>query len=285
MAHTQAIAERLAETLLNNKSDVHDETFPTLVYCSPFRRCAHTAHEIAKKLRDTAAAASSSPDESTTNSQATAVSSVAVRVEEGLTEWLTPSLVVHKESGTRSYPNTPHELVENYKYDTIDLSYLSVNRSVHSKEYELSQSGLDASNPGNISPEYPESEKRLLLRARTTLDNIMDALLEETSLLESAPPSLVIVSHAPCMQALAYNLLGRGDGAAEQITPWPLGGITAFSRLVARGLHLDDEDDHSAEEDEWKLEYYCNTDHMPQEYKDGLEAWSLPGFTKTTSTD
>ncbi len=41
--HAEAIAERLAAT-------VGTEQFPTIVFSSPFRRCAHTAHIIATKL-------------------------------------------------------------------------------------------------------------------------------------------------------------------------------------------------------------------------------------------
>jgi len=278
MQHTQAIADRLAATA----GHAEHEEFPLLIYSSPFRRCAHTAHVIAKTLQ---IAAKTQEEQEL----------VAVRIEDGLTEWLTPSLVVNQETGERTFPKTPQQLVEEYGFDTIDLSYRSVNPSFDTlgeekKDQDSDEDsdvvpGLDDSTPGYISPAFPESENRLLLRAKTTLDNIVDALVEETveSGIFSKPPSLVIVSHAPCLQALAYNLLGGGDSAAEQMKPWPLGGITVFSRLVGVD-DIDGEDDDKPiageEEFEWKLESYGDANHMPQVYKDGLKAWSLPGFTK-----
>ena len=51
--------------------------------------------------------------------------------------------------------------------------------------------------------------------------------------------------------------------------PWPLGGITLFSRDVSG---------EDMEGDGWKLEFYGSTSHMPGEYKQGLKAWSLPCF-------
>jgi broad specificity phosphatase PhoE len=61
MHHAKAIAKRISS----------DIDAPQIVYSSPFARCVHTAHLIALDLQRS-----------------------SVRIEDGLTEWQIPSLLV-----------------------------------------------------------------------------------------------------------------------------------------------------------------------------------------------
>mmetsp|Transcript_28699 Transcript_28699/g.41072 ORF Transcript_28699/g.41072 Transcript_28699/m.41072 type:complete len:91 (+) Transcript_28699:569-841(+) len=86
--------------------------------------------------------------------------------------------------------------------------------------------------------------------------------------------NIVFVAHAPFIQALVFNAIKiiehDEDEARACMKPWPLGGITLFSRDVSG---------EDMEGDGWKLEFYGSTSHMPGEYKEGLKAWSLPCFS------
>jgi len=202
--HAGAIAESIrAET----------EGNPLIIYASPFQRCAHTAHIIAE------------------------ASSTNVRIEEGLTEWLIPSLLV-EQNGKKTEPKSVTQLHE--MYDTIDTSYQFVNPVICD----------DAAQIPKGAPHFPESEENLLARAALTLNRLLE---------KNADKSLCIVSHAPTDQALALFLEGA-DPSESKLGPWPLGGITKFSRTG----------------DLWTMCYYGKTDHMPGEYKPGVKHWSLP---------
>jgi len=75
--------------------------------------------------------------------------------------------------------------------------------------------------------------------------------------------------------------------SSKIVTPWPLGGITMFSRTII----VDEKDgtvnsggcssSHNIIVGKWKCEFYGNTDHMPGEYKKGIGKWSLPSFDDT----
>ena len=175
---------------------------------------------------------------------------VDVCVEEGLTEWQISSLLVDKK-GIKTNPKLTDELAS--VYGTIDLDYQSLNPVSTTEE-----------NVPIGSPHYPESEQGLLKRCSTTLERILEF---------SVGQSFVIVSHAPCDQALAINLEGTAsDASKSKLGPWPLGGITKFSRTI-------DGDNYGA----WNLDFYGDTEHMPGKYKAGLKVSIFFGgrFSKT----
>mmetsp|Transcript_28698 Transcript_28698/g.41071 ORF Transcript_28698/g.41071 Transcript_28698/m.41071 type:complete len:134 (+) Transcript_28698:610-1011(+) len=128
---------------------------------------------------------------------------------------------------------------------------------------------MEMSIPGEKSPQYPENEDQLLLRMRTTLKQIILLLGSK-----EMSNNIVFVAHAPFIQALVFNAIKiiehDEDEARACMKPWPLGGITLFSRDVSG---------EDMEGDGWKLEFYGSTSHMPGEYKEGLKAWSLPCFS------
>jgi hypothetical protein len=162
---------------------------------------------------------------------------------EGLWEWLVPSLLV-EPNGIKTEPRSARDLAS--VYGTIDDSYKSINPVVPD----------DAVDAPEGSPHFIESEEALLRRCATTIQRILDA---------SHGESIAIVSHAPCDQAIAYYLEGAPTTAQSKLGPWPLGGITKFSR-VGSGI--------------WTMEFYGNTDHMPGKYKPGIKQWSLPCLAK-----
>jgi broad specificity phosphatase PhoE len=163
--HAKAIAEQVASSPA--------DTLPSKIYSSPFLRTTHTASILATAL------------------------SKQVNVEEGLYEFLIPSLLVDR-SGTRTYPRTVEELKK--IFHNIDASY--------DKALE-------------ITPEmFPEDESKLIERCRNTLNGI---------LAHERGNNVAIVAHAPCVQALAFVMEGvRIDDS--KLDRWPLGGITRFSR-------------------------------------------------------
>jgi hypothetical protein len=168
-------------------------------------------------------------------------------------------LVVNRHTNVRTTPKSPQQLINEYGYTTIYPSYISVNPSIADDQRD---EYIQSSIPGNKTPEFPENEAQLHLRMSTTWKKL---------LLLNPKENIVIVSHAPCIQALTYAAL-REDKAATK--PWPLGGITLLTR------NMDDWDDvDEANDNGWKLEFYGSTNHMPGEYQQGLKSWSLPGFS------
>jgi broad specificity phosphatase PhoE len=148
---------------------------PTVVYASPFLRTTETAHRIAQAC------------------------GCPVHIEEGLTEWQTPSLLVD-EAGNRTQPKSTSALA--LLYATVNADYVSVNPADGSKD----------------APEFPESEEALLRRCAKTM----------RELLHITKGNLCIVSHAPCDQGIAYWLEGAASPKTSKLTAWPLGGITKF---------------------------------------------------------
>ncbi|KAL3826575.1 hypothetical protein ACHAXA_010500 [Cyclostephanos tholiformis] len=170
----------------------------------------------------------------------------SIRIEDGLVEWLTPSLTVEPD-GSRLEPRTVEMLVD-MTYTEIDRSYRSVNPIATDTCIERDDG----------APYFFESEEYLLRRARVTMERIIE---------NADGKNICIVSHTPCAQAMALYLEGATSLGESKIGPWPLGGITMFVR---------DADN----DDGWKLEMYADTSHMPGDYKNGLKAWSLPCLTK-----
>lgn len=205
--HAHAIATSIASSPI--------ECRPSQVYCSPFTRTVHTAHIIAGAL------------------------GTYLNVEDGLYEWLTPSLLVDR-SGVRTYPLSVTELKE--RFELIDAEYTSKNP---------------------IRDEYfPEGEKDLIERCQKTLDGILSVAKGE---------NIVIVAHAPCVQSIAFAMEGIALPSESKLEQLPLGGITRFSRDVRQ--------DGTSTYDDWNMDFYGSTTHMPGEYKNGLGLWSLSCFS------
>ena len=268
---------------------------------------------------------------------------VELRLEEGLWEWLIPSLLVTKCDGIKTNPRSVRELkdilededdnkntttnVTTTTNNIIAVDYQSVN------PYDISGDNgivsvpaaaaaavvLENTTPSSVDdddddngrpPRWTESEEDLLRRCETTLSRILQDNSNSNSNSNNsnsnsnsntnAGESICIVSHAPCDQAMAYYLeTGSETPQDSKLTPWPLGGITMFSRPIF--YDDDDDDDHKNDETEtetetetennqpstavsgfgeWTMELYGNTKHMPGDYKNGLKEWSLPCFTK-----
>ena len=174
------------------------------------------------------------------------------RIEEGVTEWLVKSLLVD-EKGVMTHPRTAEELKK--LFDTIDTSYTSIN-PVHE--------GSSIPPPKKGVPYFEETEEALYDRIELTLDLLFEQHTQTND-------NICIVSHAPCLQAMALTLEGKKDPALSSFGPWSLGGITRFSRDV----------DESSTKKEWTCDFYSKTDHMPGDYKDGVKgSWSLPSFIR-----
>ena len=142
-------------------------------------------------------------------------------------------------NGSRLTPRTISQL-RSMTYTEIDPTYQSIN--------PISSTPTD-----DGSPYFFESESYLRQRCQKTLEGILQ---------HANGKNICIVSHTPCSQAMSLYLENAPTLAESRLGPWPLGGITHFSREEG--------------ESEWKLEMYADTEHMPGEYRGGLKAWSLP---------
>ncbi len=237
--HAKCIADKIA-SLINSAN--------VTIFSSPFLRCVHTASIIATKLR------------------------TKVHIEDGLYEWLVPSLLVDRSS-VRTYPQSLNELQSRFK-DAINEEYQSVN------PYHI-----DDSN-GNFS--FPESEMQLLSRCDDTLNFILEEVRHIDGSDKGEDENIIIVAHAPCVQSLAYAMQDHVENVSDSnLNEWPLGGITRFSRGLDDFRNTKDSiDGHKKLKagggriHEWKMDYYGLTDHMPGEYKNGAGLWSLPCFRK-----
>jgi len=221
VGHAECIARRIQQ---------EPEARPKHVYASPFLRCVHTASIIANASL-----------ENDINK------AVPVRIEEGLTEWQVPGLLV-EPNGTRTYPKDAQTHAQTFS--VVDTSYKTQN-PVDDKQWE--------------------DEEALFQRCKTTLEAILSVEHGE---------NVVIVSHAPCDIALACHLEGTTTLAHATLPPWALGGLTRFCREVT--LRVDDNNDDAISGDNaigpWKMEFYGNTDHMPGEYQGGVKHWTLPSL-------
>jgi len=270
--HAVSIGKRVAAGM--NADERTEDSVPGVVYASPFLRTAHTGYVVANELQKRENA-----------------NPVELRLEEGLWEWLIPSLLVTKVDGIKTNPRPLPVLKEDLlnleevrypKAATINIDFESVNPYDDSGDVGIvcvperkSKNNISLGANGR-TPLWIESESDLLDRCETTLSRLIE-------LHNNDAQSMCIVSHAPCDQAMAYYLEKQQSRTIEspkdsKLSPWPLGGITVFSRSVLYG------DDDSAESPtgfgEWTMELYGNTEHMPGEYKTGLKEWSLPCFSK-----
>ncbi|OEU14923.1 hypothetical protein FRACYDRAFT_241481 [Fragilariopsis cylindrus CCMP1102] len=308
--HAQCIAKRIAnghqcQVIVhvddnNNNNDVNsnneitsetvteDSTIPKVVYADPFMRTTHTGHIIAQELCNN-------------NNK----NDIKLRSEDGLWEWLIPSLLVVKSTGIKTEPQSRNDLKD--KFNSIDINYQSI------------QSYKD-----QMMFTFPESEQQLLNRCEITLSKLIQTTESENEseneneaedtndTNKNNYESICIVSHAPCLQAMAYYLDTIDSTSTSSspikesstiVKPWPLGGITMFSRIITTTTttttsiiaeehdDIDDEDDDDDESkvkdkdvicSKWKCEFYGCTNHMIDDYKNGIKEWSLPCFDTTT---
>jgi len=234
MEHANAIAARIASS---------GAAAPDMVYSDPFHRTTHTADVIVKAIIK----GSEKADDAKIH-----------RIEEGVTEWLVPSLLVDP-NGKKTDPRTTAQLVEMFPAN-IDPDYKAANPVVPD------DTPRDDAPPG--APLFVETEKDLFVRCATSVAKILD-------LHQEGSENLCIVSHAPCNQAMALALEGKTDPKDSKFGTWSLGGLTLFSRSVST---------EGEKYGQWKCEFYSSTDHMPGEYKEGTTgAWSLPSFMRSDS--
>ena len=236
-------------------------------------RTTHTGHIIAQELGN----------------------NIKLRSEDGVWEWLIPSLLVDKSTGIQTEPNSIHVLKNKMKFDSLDMNY----KSIHSYKDKMIVT-------------FPESEEQLFHRCEITVSKLIQNNTTDTTENTNTTAntdtnnnnnnydSICIVSHAPCLQAMAYYLDIDSTSPKESkiVKPWPLGGITMFSRRIITTtttttttiIAEDDEDDDDDEDKDidkdvvcskWKCEFYGCTNHMIGDYKNGIKEWSLPCFDTT----
>ena len=128
ISHAKSIANRISKSR---------ECNPKKVYCAPFLRTVHTAHIIA-----------------------TSLSKPCVCVEEGLTEWQVPSLLV-EPNGKRTHPKSAENHARTFA--SIDLSFQCLNPSIAD----------DAVNTEG-APRFLEDEESLVFRCSTTLERLLE---------------------------------------------------------------------------------------------------------------
>ena len=244
--HAKAIANRLCCDNQNSNNDTN--IIPKHVYSDPFLRCMRTADIIVSKINEQVYCKG---DES-----------IKLKVEEGMTEWQVPSLLVDQD-GNRTSPRSTEELQKEFPHN-VDSSYKSLNP--HGPDRTEGVVDDRQEEEGDVAPQFPETEQQLYERCQTTIRKILGDV--------GAQDSIAIVSHAPCCQSTALALLLEGtstksSSSETKLGPWSLGGITLFSRPVGSG------------DTKWTLRSYSDTSHMPDgEYKDGkLGQWSLPRFS------
>lgn len=197
-------------------------------------RCVHTASTIGAKFN------------------------TKVNIEEGLYEWLVPSLLIDRQN-TRTYPQSASES-RNIFPQTINGDYKSLN------PYDIDDT--------NEKFSFPEDETKLLKRCYDTLHLI----LKSNSIIDTN--NIIIVAHAPCVQSLAFAMEeGVDDVKDSKLSKWPLGGITQFSREI-QVVENDPLVKPLVSYGPWIMGSYGVTDHMPGEYKNGAGLWSLPCFTE-----
>jgi len=286
--HAVSIAKRIARGI-DTDSDGRGDTdsISTVVYASPFLRTAHTGYIVANELQQ------QQQHDGSDNS-----GSVELRLEEGLWEWLIPSLLVTKADGIKTNPRhvtvlnedlqkLEEKRVAGHPSATIAVDYQSVNPYDDSGDVGIvcvppreNTTTANATADGGTPPLWTESEADLLARCETTLSRLLD--LHQTD-----AQSFCIVSHAPCDQAMAFFLEQRCSCAStvpietpkdSKLNPWPLGGITVFSRPIV--YEHEDGSNTATGFGDWTMELYGNTEHMPGAYKTGLKEWSLPCFAK-----
>lgn len=185
MDHAKCIAKRIAKghttTAATTNTTADDRTvaatIPKYVYADPFMRTTHTGHIIVQELMK-------NNNSGTTKTKTTNRDQdpKLLRSEEGLYEWLIPSLLIEKKRGIQTYPKSVPELMQHHGFeDTMDATYQSVH------PYTKFRATL------------PESEEQLFQRTQRTVTEILQLHHATTY------DSICIVTHAPCNQAIAFS--------------------------------------------------------------------------------
>eukprot|EP00980_Cylindrotheca_fusiformis_P027401 scaffold20339_cov128-Cylindrotheca_fusiformis.AAC.1 len=225
--HTDGVTH--AECIANNIAS--SRHLPDHIFSDPFLRCMHTADTIASSLNHRS------------------YQNLKVKVEEGMTEWQVPSLLV-EPSGVRTHPRTLDELLQ--RFQNVDGTFESLNPQGPDRLVN------DEEEAPEGCPRFPESEEQLHERCKATIEKILNHVGDD---------SFAIVSHAPCLQHTALVLEGSATPKDSKLGPWSLGGVTHFSRQKG--------------DTKWTLKAYSDTSHMPKKYQDGeLGKWSLPSFVR-----
>ena len=153
-------------------------------------------------------------------------------VEDGITEWQSPELV----GGENPYkPPSLIDLLENFP--EINPKWEPMCR-----------------------PEPFETEEEMCTRAARVARILADSCF---------PSDVLIVSHAPCNIAIGLGLEGLDLKEARgrtKIEPWPLGGLTRFTR------------DSVGESSRWELAESCATGHLSGHWREGKQRWTLPAL-------
>lgn len=152
-----------------------------------------------------------------------------VNIEEGITEWQSPGLI----GGQTPYkPPSVIHLLE--RFPEINARYESITK-----------------------PEPFETEQEMVERTGRVARILADSLF---------PSSILIVSHAPCNIGISLSFEGLGEGrrSESKVRPWPLGGLTQFTR--------------NAISSPWSMIKSGSTDHLSGTWKEGRQAWTLPSL-------
>ncbi len=167
--HAKCIAQRIAKS---------GKDAPKIVFSSPFLRTTHTAHIIALEQAE----------------------DVSVKLEEGLWEWLTPSLLV-EPNGVKTEPKSPLELA--VKFDTIDTDYKSVN-PVEPDE---------STNVPAGAPHFVESEEKLIQRCELTISRLLDgSIWKEPEASKSQSLDLGHLEALPCLHGQFRPMVPKENG-------------------------------------------------------------------------
>ena len=163
-------AHELGQYLQRENADVKH------IFTSPFKRALHTAVLVCKD-----------------------VGLPKVNLEDGITEWQTPSLV-GKEAPYQP-PSLVH-LIE--RFPEINAKYATITK-----------------------PTPFETEEEMVRRTGRIAQILADSVF---------PSNLLIVTHAPCALGISLCFEGLAESEMSQwkketkLKPWPLGGLTQFTR-------------------------------------------------------
>jgi len=250
-------AKAMVNRMVTDKTSI-----PKRIYTDPFLRCIRTAHILTQNLNKE----KEKDDDDDL---------VSIKVEEGITEWQVPSLLVNHETGDHTSPRTTEQLQSllsssldnnNTSDDFIDTSYQNVNPQGPRRSNDSNSN--DSDDDDDVRPRFPETEHQLHRRCRTTLERILNDTTTSKGNTDSS--NVAIVSHAPCIQSMVMALEGATTPEESKIVgSLSLGGMTLFSRP---------KNDHNNSNNKWTLEFFDDTSHMPGDYQNGIGKWSLPSF-------
>jgi broad specificity phosphatase PhoE len=186
------------------------------IFTSPFERALHTSVLVCKDL-----------------------GLPRVNIEDGITEWQTPSLVGREEAPPYEPPSLL-DLIE--RFPEINAKYAAITK-----------------------PTPFETEDQMVKRVGRIAQILANSVF---------PSNLLIVTHAPCAIGISLSFEGLADLDASErkretkLKPsgWPLGGLTEFTRTS------------SCSSAKWELALCQSTQHLSGLWKEGKQAWTLPSL-------